>query len=155
MKNQNKKLLGFFNIELSIVLVLVALAFYVFYSINDSIVSYGEMRAKLAKTNTELIAAKSTIDNQKLQIINLNKEVALTHQSYEELLAKKEKVVEKVTKVSNKRAAKEKAVVDSDVQLKVSGTLSEESLTKLSEIRSTDLVEHYSVLFNETNQPSI
>ena len=155
MKNQNKKLLGFFNIELSIVLVLVALAFYVFYSINDSIVSYGEMRAKLAKTNTELIAAKSTIDNQKLQIINLNKEIALTHQSYEELLAKKEKVVEKVTKVSNKRAAKEKAVVDSDVQLKVSGTLSEESLTKLSEIRSTDLVEHYSVLFNETNQPSI
>lgn len=155
MKNQNKKLLGFFNIELSIVLVLVALAFYVFYSINDSIVSYGEMRAKLAKTNTELIAAKSTIDNQKLQIINLNKEIALTHQNYEELLAKKEKVVEKVTKVSNKRIAKEKAVVDSDVQLKVSGTLSEESLTKLSEIRSTDLVEHYSVLFNETNQPSI
>ena len=155
MKNQNKKLLGFFNIELSIVFVLVALAFYVFYSINDSIVSYGEMRAKLAKTNTELIAAKSTIDNQKLQIINLNKEIALTHQSYEELLAKKEKVVEKVTKVSNKRAAKEKAVVDSDIQLKVSGTLSEESLNKLSEIRSTDLVEHYSVLFNETNQPSI
>ena len=155
MKNQNKKLLGFFNIELSIVLVLVALAFYVFYSINDSIVSYGEMRVKLTKTNTELIAAKSTIDNQKLQIINLNKEIALTHQSYEELLAKKEKVVEKVTKVSNKRAAKEKVVVDSDVQLKVSGTLSEESLTKLSEIRSTDLVEHYSVLFNETNQSSI
>lgn len=155
MKNQNKKLLGFFNIELSIVLVLVALAFYVFYSINDSIVSYGEMRVKLTKTNTELIAAKSTIDNQKIQIINLNKEIALTHQSYEELLAKKEKVVEKVTKVSNKRAAKEKVVVDSDVQLKVSGTLSEESLTKLSEIRSTDLVEHYSVLFNETNQPSI
>lgn len=155
MKNQNKKLLGFFNIELSIVLVLVALAFYVFYSINDSIVSYGEIRTKLAKTNTELIEAKSTIDNQKIQIINLNKEIALTHQSYEELLAKKEKVVEKVTKVSNKRAAKEKAVVDSDVQLKVSGTLSEESLTKLSEIRSTDLVEHYSVLFNETNQPSI
>ena len=155
MKNQNKKLLGFFNIKLSIVLVLVALAFYVFYSINDSIVNYGEMRIKLAKTNTELIEAKSTIDNQKLQIINLNKEIALTHQSYEELLAKKEKVVEKVTKVSNKRAAKEKAVVDSDVQLKESGTLSEESLTKLSEIRSTDLVEYYSVLFNETNQPSI
>ena len=155
MKNQNKRLLGFFNIEIFIVLVLVALAFYVFYSINDTIVGYGEMRSKLAKTNTELIAAKSTIDNQKLQIINLNKEIALTHQNYEELLAKKEKVVEKVTKVSNKRAAKEKAVMDSDIQLKVSGTLSEESLTKLSEIRSADLVEHYSVLFNDSNQPSI
>lgn len=155
MKNLNKKLFGFINVEMIIVLVLMVLVFYVISSVNDSVTAYSETKSKLAKVSSDLIIAKSVVTSQKLQITNLSKDLVITQRNYDELMAKKEKVIKKVTVVDNKRAAKEKQVVDNDVQLKVSGTLSEESLTKLSEIRSTDLVEHYSVLFNETNQPSI
>lgn len=155
MKNLNKKMFGFINMEMIIVLVLTALVFYVVSSINDSVTAYSDMKTKLAKANSDLVIAKSVITSQKLQITNLTKDLVITQRNYDELMTKKEEVTKKVKAVDNKRKEKEKQVVDSDVQLKVSGTLSEESLNKLSEIRSTDLVEHYSVLFNEPNQPSI
>lgn len=154
MKNQNKKF-GFINMEMIIVLVLTALVFYVVSSINDSVTAYSDMKTKLAKANSDLVIAKSAITSQKLQITNLTKDLVITQRNYDELMTKKEEVTKKVKVVDDKRKEKEKQVVDSDVQLKVSGTLSEESLNKLSVIRSTDLVEHYSVLFNEPNQPSI
>lgn len=155
MKNLNKKLFGFINVEMIIVLVLMVLVFYVISSVNDSVTAYSETKSKLAKVSSDLNIAKSVVTSQKLQITNLSKDLVITQRNYDELMAKKEKVIKKVTVVDNKRAAKEKQVVDNDVQLKVSGTLSEESLNKLGEIRSTDLTEHYSVLFEETNQPSI
>lgn len=155
MKNLNKKMFGFINMEMIIVLVLTALVFYVVSSIKDSVDTYSDMKTKLAKANSDLVIAKSVITSQKLQITNLTKDLVITQRNYDELMIKKEEVTKKVKAVDNKRKEKEKQVVDSDVQLKVSGTLSEESLNKLSEIRSTDLVEHYSVLFNEPNQPSI
>lgn len=155
MKNLNKKMFGFINMEMIIVLVLTALIVYVISSIKDSVTAYSDMKTKLAKVNSDLVIAKSVITSQKLQITNLTKDLVITQRNYDELMTKKEEVTKKVKAVDNKRKEKEKQVVDSDVQLKVSGTLSEESLNKLSEIRSTDLVEHYSVLFNEPNQPSI
>lgn len=155
MKNLNKKMFGFINMEMIIVLVLTALVVYVISSIKDSVTAYSDMKTKLAKVSSDLVIAKSVITSQKLQITNLTKDLVITQRNYDELMTKKEEVTKKVKAVDSKRKEKEKQVVDSDIQLKVSGTLSEESLTKLSEIRSTDLVEHYSVLFNETNQPSI
>lgn len=155
MKNLNKKMFGFINMEMIIVLVLTALVVYVISSIKDSVTAYSDMKTKLAKVSSDLVIAKSVITSQKLQITNLTKDLVITQRNYDELMTKKEEVTKKVKAVDSKRKEKEKQVVDSDIQLKVSGTLSEESLTKLSEIRSIDLVEHYSVLFNETNQPSI
>ena len=155
MKNLNKRNLGFINMEMIIVLVLTALVFYVVSSIKDSVDAYSDMKTKLDKANSDLVIAKSVITSQKLQITNLTKDLVITQRNYDELMTKKEEVTKKVKAVDNKRKEKEKQVVDNDAQLKVSGTLSEESLNKLSEIRSTDLVEHYSVLFNEPNQPSI
>ena len=155
MKNLNKKMFGFINMEMIIVLVLTALVVYVISSIKDSVTAYSDMNTKLAKVSSDLVIAKSVITSQKLQITNLTKDLVITQRNYDELMTKKEEVTKKVKAVDSKRKEKEKQVVDSDIQLKVSGTLSEESLTKLSEIRSIDLVEHYSVLFNETNQPSI
>jgi hypothetical protein len=155
MSKVSKKNSGFFNIETAIVLVLVALVFYIVYTINDSIVSYTNLKSKFDKVNADLITTKEVVANQKLQITNLNKELVMTQQNYDELLAKKSKVIEKTAAVKKKKEVKEKEVIDNDVQLKTSGTLSEESLDKLSEIRSLALIEHYSSLFNTTQQPSI
>lgn len=155
MSKVSKKNSGFFNIETAIVLVLVTLVFYIVYTINDSIVSYTNLKSKFDKVNADLIVTKAVVTNQKLQITNLNKELVMTQQNYDELLAKKSKVIEKTAAVKKKKEVKEKEVIDNDVQLKTSGTLSEESLDKLSEIRSLALIEHYSSLFNTTQQPSI
>lgn len=156
MKKVNKQNSGFINIEISIVLVLVALVFYVVSSIGDYVESYSEMKTKLDKANSDLIMTKSVIVNQKQQIKNLSEELVITQNNYEELLSKKQKVVEKATVIKDKKTTKEKQVIDGDVQLKTSGTLSEESLAKLSEIRSLALVEHYSSLFNDhVPEPSI
>ena len=149
MKKVNKQNSGFINIEISIVLVLVALVFYVVSSIGDYVESYSEMKTKLDKANSDLIMTKSVIVNQKQQIKNLTDDLAVTQRNYEELINKKQKVIEKVTIVKDKKTTKEKQVIDNDMQLKTSGTLSEESLAKLSEIRSLALVEHYSSLFND------
>ena len=155
MSKVSKKNSGFFNIEMIIVLVLVALVFYIVYTINDSMVSYTNLKVKFDKVNSDLIMTKEVVTNQKLQITNLNKELVMTQQNYDELLAKRSKVIEKTTAVKKKKEVKEKEVIDNDVQLKTSGTLSEESLDKLSEIRSLALIEHYSSLFNTVQQPSI
>ena len=149
MKKVNKQNSGFINIEISIVLVLVALVFYVVSSIGDYVESYSEMKTKLDEANSDLIMTKSVIVNQKQQIKNLTDDLAVTQRNYEELINKKQKVIEKVTIVKDKKTTKEKQVIDNDMQLKTSGTLSEESLAKLSEIRSLALVEHYSSLFND------
>lgn len=156
MKKVNKQNSGFINIEISIVLVLITLVFYVVSSISDYVTTYSEMKTKLDKTNSDLIMTKSVIVNQKQQIKNLTDDLAVTQRNYEELINKKQKVIEKVTIVKDKKTTKEKQVIDGDVQLKTSGTLSEESLAKLSEIRSLALVEHYSSLFNDgVPEPSI
>ncbi len=156
MKKVNKQNSGFINIEISIVLVLIALVFYVVSSIGDYVTTYSEMKTKLDKTNSDLIMTKSVIVNQKQQIKNLTDDLAVTQRNYEELINKKQKVIEKVTIVKDKKTTKEKQVIDNDMQLKTSGTLSEESLAKLSEIRSLALVEHYSSLFNDgVPEPSI
>lgn len=156
MKKVNKQNSGFINIEISIVLVLVALVFYVVSSIGDYVESYSEMKTKLDKANSDLIMTKSVIVNQKQQIKNLTDDLVVTQRNYEELINKKQKVIEKVTIVKDKKTTKEKQVIDNDMQLKTSGTLSEESLAKLSEIRSLALVEHYSSLFNDgVPEPSI
>ncbi len=156
MKKMNKQNSGFINIEISIVLVLIALVFYVVSSIGDYVESYSEMKTKLDKANSDLIMTKSVIVNQKQQIKNLTDDLAVTQRNYEELINKKQKVIEKVTIVKDKKTTKEKQVIDNDMQLKTSGTLSEESLAKLSEIRSLALVEHYSSLFNDgVPEPSI
>lgn len=149
MKKVNKQNSGFINIEISIVLVLVALVFYVVSSIGDYVESYSEMKTKLDEANSDLIMTKSVIVNQKQQIKNLTDDLAVTQRNYEELINKKQKVIEKVIIVKDKKTTKEKQVIDNDMQLKTSGTLSEESLAKLSEIRSLALVEHYSSLFND------
>ena len=149
MKKVNKQNSGFINNEISIVLVLVALVFYVVSSIGDYVESYSEMKTKLDEANSDLIMTKSVIVNQKQQIKNLTDDLAVTQRNYEELINKKQKVIEKVIIVKDKKTTKEKQVIDNDMQLKTSGTLSEESLAKLSEIRSLALVEHYSSLFND------
>ena len=156
MKNRNKQNSGFIDIEAVIVLIVLAIVVYVASMINDSVVKYADMKTKLDKTTSDLIMTKSVVVNQKLQINNLTKELAITQSNYEELINKKQKVVEKVAVVKDKKIVKEKEVIDNDVQLKTSGVLSEESLNKLSEIRSLALIEHYSALFNEpVQQPSI
>ena len=156
MKKVDKQNSGFINIEISIVLILVALVFYVVSSIGDYVESYSEMKTKLDKANSDLIMTKSVIVNQKQQIKNLTDDLVVTQRNYEELINKKQKVIEKVTIVKDKKTTKEKQVIDNDMQLKTSGTLSEESLAKLSEIRSLALVEHYSSLFNDgVPEPSI
>ena len=156
MKKVNKQNSGFINNEISIVLVLVALVFYVVSSIGDYVESYSEMKTKLDEANSDLIMTKSVIVNQKQQIKNLTDDLAVTQRNYEELINKKQKVIEKVIIVKDKKTTKEKQVIDNDMQLKTSGTLSEESLAKLSEIRSLALVEHYSSLFNDgVPEPSI
>ena len=152
MKNRNKQNSGFIDIEAVVVLIVLAIMIYVASMINDSVIKYADMKTKLDKATSDLIMTKSVVANQKLQINNLTKELAITQSNYEGLINKKQKVVEKVAVVKDKKKVKEKEVIDNDVQLKTSGVLSEESLNKLSEIRSLALIDHYSALFNEPIQ---
>jgi hypothetical protein len=146
-----KKSKGFINIEVLVVFVVIIFVALAYHSVSEAIVDYKQTKVDLILAKNKIAAMQSAIDNEKASVAILRKELAIADVSLQELHTKRETNTKKLVKHNERTKVKEDEVITADLQLKSTGMLSEESLNKLSEIRSLALLDHYNNLFAVVN----